>query len=309
MFTSIFKKSTPINYSLIVLSTLVFYFLYHFRVGLSIPGWMGMAEKVGDLVLIFASLFLTNFIVKKNTLTKDSSFTIYFYLIFLLFFPKIWGDIRLLFANFFILLTLRRLVSLQTLKSPKEKIFDACLWVFVASLFQFWAVLFVLLVYISIVFHVSRDFRNWLIPFVAFFIVGMIFSAYSLAIVPGSLTHYLQQETINYQLDYFQNQNENIAFSMFVVAVLFFFIPYIVTITNKPLNLQASHKKIAFALVFGGILFAISTPKSNELLVFMIFPMAVMASNMVEYMQSKLQRELVLILTLACGLFAFFSQL
>ncbi|MFM2229051.1 MAG: hypothetical protein RL607_309 [Bacteroidota bacterium] len=309
MFTTIFKKSTPINYSLIVLSTLVFYFLYQFHVGLAIPGWMGIAEKVGVLVLIFASLFLANFIVKKNALTKDSSYTIYFYLVFMLFFPKIWGDLRLLLANFFVLLALRRLVSLQTLKAPKEKIFDACLWIFIASLFQFWALLFVILVYISIVFHVSRDFRNWLIPFVAFFIVGMIFAAYSLGIAPGSLSNYLQQETINYSLDYFQNPMENIAFSMFVVAVLFFLFPSAFTLTNKPLNLQASYKKILLATVFGGILFAISTPKSNELLIFMIFPVAVMATNMIEYMQSKLQQELILFVALCCGIFGFFSQL
>ncbi|MEN9336882.1 MAG: hypothetical protein RLZZ500_1869 [Bacteroidota bacterium] len=309
MFTTIFKKSTPINYSLIVLSTLVFYFLYQFHVGLAIPGWMGISEKVGVLVLIFASLFLANFIVKKNALTKDSSYTIYFYLVFMLFFPKIWGDLRLLLANFFVLLALRRLVSLQTLKAPKEKIFDACLWIFIASLFQFWALLFVILVYISIVFHVSRDFRNWLIPFVAFFIVGMIFAAYSLGIAPGSLSNYLQQETINYSLDYFQNPMENIAFSMFVVAVLFFLFPSAITLTNKPLNLQASYKKILLATVFGGILFAISTPKSNELLIFMIFPVAVMATNMIEYMQSKLQQELILFVALCCGIFGFFSQL
>jgi hypothetical protein len=227
----------------------------------------------------------------------------------MLFFPKIWGDLRLLLANFFVLLALRRLVSLQTLKAPKEKIFDACLWIFIASLFQFWALLFVILVYISIVFHVSRDFRNWLIPFVAFFIVGMIFAAYSLGIAPGSLSNYLQQETINYSLDYFQNPMENIAFSMFVVAVLFFLFPSAFTLTNKPLNLQASYKKILLATVFGGILFAISTPKSNELLIFMIFPVAVMATNMIEYMQSKLQQELILFVALCCGIFGFFSQL
>lgn len=309
MITSIFKKSTPINYSLIVLATLVFYFLYQFHVGLAFEGWMDLSEKIGTLILVFASLFLSNFIVKKNTLTKDSSYTLYFFLLFMLFFPKLFGNLRLLLANFFILLALRRLVSLQTLKAPKEKIFDATLWILIASIFQFWTLLFIVLVYISIIFHVSRDFRNWLIPFVAVFISSLIFIAYSLAFAPGAFSHYLAQETINYKLDYFQNQYENIAFSMFAVAVFFFFIPAMITLTNKPLNLQASYKKIIFATVFGGIVFAISTPKSNELLVFMIFPMAVMATNSIEYMQNKFQQELILFITFCCALVGFFSQL
>lgn len=309
MITTIFKKSTPINYSLIVLATFGFYFLYQIHVGFQGLGWIEYLQKGLILFLLFASLFLVNFIVKKNVLTKDSSYTLYFFLLFLLFFPELWNNVRLMLANFFVLLALRRLISLQTLKAPKEKIFDACLWIFIASLFQFWALLFVVLVYVSIIFHVSRDYRNWLIPFVAFFIFGIIGIACSLFFDLDALSQYLAQEKVGYSLDYFSGQNAHIAFSMFVVAIIFFFIPAALTVTNRPLNLQASYKKLLFALVLGGVLFAISIPKSNELLVFMFFPLAVSATLMIENSTNKVQQELILWITLACGLFAFFSQL
>ena len=168
MITSIFKKSTPINYSLMGILMILFFFIYQFNSATNIHFLIDFFKKFGLLGILFASLFFSNFIVKKNGLTKDSSYTILFYFIFLLFFPKIFNNINLLLANFFILLSMRRLISLQTLKAPKEKIFDASLWIFVASLFHFWAIIFLVLVYISIIFHVSRDYRNWLIPFVAF---------------------------------------------------------------------------------------------------------------------------------------------
>ena len=174
MITSIFKKSTPINYSLMGIMMVLFFFLYQFHATAISNSSIEIAKKAGILVILFASLFISNFIVKKNGLTKDSSYTILFYFIFLLFFPSVLNNINLLLANFFILLSMRRLVSLQTLKAPKEKIFDAALWIFVASLFHFWCILFLLLVYISIIFHVSRDYRNWLIPFVAFFVTAII---------------------------------------------------------------------------------------------------------------------------------------
>jgi hypothetical protein len=46
------------------------------------------------------------------------------------------------------LLALRRLISLQSMKASKEKIFDASLWVFIASLFHFWSILFIVLIFI-----------------------------------------------------------------------------------------------------------------------------------------------------------------
>ena len=309
MITSIFKKSTPINYSLMGILVVLFFFLSQLHSQIEINFFSDVLKKAGVLLILFASLFFSNFIVKKNGLTKDSSYTIFFYFIFLLFFPKIFNNINLLLANFFILLSMRRLVSLQTLKAPKEKIFDASLWIFVASLFHFWAIIFLALVYISIIFHVSRDYRNWLIPFVAFFVIAIIFIAYDLIIDKTAINSYLQTEVINLKLDYFSNQTQNIAFSIFAVFLVFFIFPFVFSINNKPLNLQASYKKVVFAALFGVIIFLISPNKGSEILVFTFLPMAIIATNTIEYLQNKIQQEIILFISITCGLFCFFSQL
>ena len=309
MITSIFKKSTPINYSLMGILMILFFFIYQFNSATNIHFLIDFFKKFGLLGILFASLFFSNFIVKKNGLTKDSSYTILFYFIFLLFFPKIFNNINLLLANFFILLSMRRLISLQTLKAPKEKIFDASLWIFVASLFHFWAIIFLVLVYISIIFHVSRDYRNWLIPFVAFFVIATIFIAYDFIMDKTAINSYLQTEVINYKLDYFSNQTQNIAFSVFSVFLFFFIFPFIFSINNKPLNLQASYKKVLFALLFGVAIFLISPNKSSEILVFTFLPLAIIATNTIEYLQNKIQQEIILFISITCGLFCFFSQL
>lgn len=309
MITSIFKKSTPINYSLLGILMVVFFFLFQFHSVTTTGSSYGMAQKVGLLVLLFGSLFLSNFIVKKNGLTKSSSYTILFFFLFVLFFPNIMDNMRLLLANFFILLSIRRLVSLQTLKAPKEKIFDASLWIFVASLFQFWCILFIILVYISIIFHVSRDYRNWLIPFVAFFTAATIFVLYTLWIDGMAIKNYLASEVINVQLDYFTNEYQNIAFSIYAVFMLFFIFPAVFSITNKPLNLQASYKKVIFAALIGMVIFVLSANKNNETLVFTFLPLSIMATNTIEYLQNKIQQELILFISVGCGMFCFFSQL
>ena len=211
MITSVFKKSTPINYTLVVIAVLCFFFTYQFRQ----PNWTAslftIGQKIGLLAVIGSSFFLTNFIAKKNALTKDSSYPLLFFFLMLCLFPSVWDNYNLIISNFFLLLASRRLVSLQTLKAPKEKIFDASLWIFIASLFHFWAILFILLVYISIVFHVSRDYRNWLIPFVAFFFTAIVFVFYSLLIDKTAIDYYLSEQVINTGIDYFQNDFQNIA--------------------------------------------------------------------------------------------------
>lgn len=309
MITSVFKKSTPINYSFIGILMVSVFFTYQFQDTKWTSSLLEIAKKSALLLILFASLFISNFIVKKNALTKDSAYTIFFGLIFLMFFPNVLDNYKLIVSNFFILLAMRRLVSLQTLKAPKEKIFDASLWIFVASLFHFWAILFILLVYISIIFHVSRDYRNWLIPFVALFSSSIIFVFYSLLFDKEAIDVYLQSEVINLQVDYFTNNYQNIAFSIYAVFAVFFVLPYLFTLTNKPLNLQASYKKVLLAFFIGIAIFFISANKSNEVLIYTFLPMAIMATNTVEYLQNKIQQEIILFVSIICGVFCFFSQL
>ncbi|QBZ97139.1 DUF6427 family protein [Flavobacterium sangjuense] len=309
MITSVFKKSTLLNNALVVVLLLLFFFMYQSSDLLSTISSHGFSKTATLVLLLLTSFFLVNFTVKKNNLTKNSSYTILFFLLFLLIFPSIFNNSNLLFANFFLLMAVRRLISLQTLKAPKEKIFDASMWIFIASLFHFWCILFIILVYISIFFHVSRDFRNWLLPFVAFFATAVIFMVSALAFDKTWITHIITQTQTNFELDYFTNNYQNIALSFFVVIALYFLFSLIFSLTNKPLILQASYKKMIFGFLIGVTIFLISPDKNNEMLIFTFMPLSVMCTTNIEYSQSKMYQEIVLLLLILGCSFSYFSQL
>lgn len=309
MITSVFKKSTPINYSLLIILVLCIFFLIQFQDNSWSSSLLEIGKKIGLLTLIIASFLLVNFVSKKNALTKDSGYPMFFFFIFMLLFPALWKNYNLILANFFVLLAMRRLISLQTLNAPKEKIFDASLWIFLATFFSFWCVLFILVVYSSIIFHVSRDYRNWLIPFVALFVSSVLFVFYTLLIDNQAIHNYTETIFVNFHLDYFTDTFQNLALSIFSVFAVFFVIPMVFSLTNRPLNLQASYKKIIISFLVGIIIFIMSTHKTNDLLLFTFFPMAVLATNTIEFCQSKLQQEIILFASVLLGLVAFFVQL
>ncbi len=309
MITSIFKKSTIVNYSLIGVSLLVFFFLYLSNNLEIMNSNQGMLKTTTLITLFIASFFLINFVVKKNGLTKDSAYTVLFFLAFIVLFQSVFNDLNMLFSNFFLLLAIRRLISLQTLKAPKEKIFDASMWIFIASLFHFWCILFILLVYISIVFHASRDYRNWLLPFVAFFATGVVFLFASLLFDSSWIDHILNQMQINFELNYFKNNYQNIALSAYVVIALYFVLSMILSLTNRPMILQASYKKMIFAFLIGLVVFLISPDKNNGMLLFTFMPLSVMCTSNIENSQNKMYQEIVLALVLFGSMFIFFAQL
>jgi hypothetical protein len=309
MITSVFKKSTPLNYSLVVILILVFFFLFQIQEPSWVSSYFLAFQKVSLLCFILASFFLINFIVKKNGLSKDNGYAIFFYLLFLLFFPTIFNNANVIYANFFVLLALRRLISLQSLKASKEKIFDASFWILIASLFQFWCILFLILVFISIVFHVSRDYRNWILPFIALIAVSIIFLLISL-IFHIDITEFFQKRAvIDFNIDYFKSNYENGALSIYVAVSLFFVVSMLMTLSNRPQILHSSYKKVVACFFIAAFVYILSTDKSNDLLFFSIAPLTIMAASHVEYMQQKLNNEIVFYVLILCSLFKFLSQL
>ena len=309
MITSVFKKSTPLNLILVVILMLVFFLLYQIQDLTWTDSLVSILKKSGLFLVLLGSVFITNFVAKRNGLSKDSSYTIFFYFLFLLFFPSVLNNVNLVASNFFVLLALRRLISLQSLKASKEKIFDASLWIFLATLFHFWSIIFILLVFISIITHVSRDYRNWILPFIALFIVGILFLIYATVFDLDVIEYIIKSVQINFEIDYFTNSYQNGALSIYATIALFFLVSMFNSLSNRPQLLHTSFNKIIISFFIGALIFLVSSNKSNELLLFTFAPLAVMATAHIEIPQEKLTQEIVMYVLIACSLFAFFSQL
>ncbi len=309
MLASVFNKSRPINYALIGVLLILFYFLYLFKDTYWTEYYYLILQKAGLFLLLAASVFLVNFVTRKNSLSKDNTYAMFLFLVFLVLFPTILVNTNIIISNFFLLLALRRLISLQSLITPKEKIFDASFWIFAAALFHFWSIIYIILVFIYIFFHVSRDYRNWLIPFIAFFALVIIYTMVVLLIGQEIFYDLYAEMRISYDFTYFENIYQNIALAVFSsIAVLFAF-SQIMSLSSKPLNMQVSYKKIIFSFLIGVGIYALSYNKNNSFLAFTFAPLAVMGANYLESQESKWFKESILALIVLVAVMLFFSQL
>jgi Family of unknown function (DUF6427) len=309
MITSVFSKSRPINYILITTILVLCFLLFQFRSNFSSITLLEIGEKFFLLLLLIGSLLITNFITKRNGLSKDNSFTFLLFFVFLILFPKTLSNGYLIVSNAFILLALRRLISLQSLKTPKEKIFDASLWIFAASLFHFWAILFIILVFVSIIFHVSRDYRNWIIPAIAFFTVVIIGIMGALIFDIGLLNHFLNRIVIDFDLKYIENIFQNIALFIYIMTAIIAFVSMVFILSKKALNLQSSYKKIIFAFIIGLVVFFISPDKDNSYLIFTFVPVSIMLTNLLETIDRYWIKESILGIIIGASIITYILQL
>jgi hypothetical protein len=309
MITTIFSKSRPFNYVLVTLLLIVCFFLYQLKSDI----WLQSAESVGKkailLSLLIGSLFISNFITKRNGLSKNNTYPFLFFFVFLILFPTTLGNSSLIISNFFILLALRRLISLQSLVAPKEKIFDASMWIFLAASFHFWSILFIILVFVSIALHVGRDYKNWILPYIAFFTTCTLYIAFVLIYDTKLFQHLLDDATFSFDFDYFTNKFQNIAISIYAAVTALFLFSQIVALPSKPLIHHNSYKKIVLAFFIGFFIYLISPGKNNSILIYTFMPLAVMATSYFEGIKIKWTQEITAVIVICLSFLSFFMQL
>lgn len=309
MIANVFSKTRPINYLLIGFLIIISFFSQIISENKLIFNWSNIVNQSLFLFLIIASTILVNFISLKNNLTKNNTYAALLFFIFTLFFPSIFENKNILISNFLLLLALRRLISLKSMISTKEKIFDASFWIFLSALFHFWSIFYIILVFISIILDVSRDLKNWLIPFIALLTVTILFFLFN-EILDNTLYERLINKTyVGFNFSYFDNIYQNLAIAIFTSISLLLFSSFVMGMNKKLLNMQTSYKKILFSFVLGVCIFILSANKNNGYLAFSLAPLAIIGANFIEDLKTNWVKETTLYIFFFLGVFFFIAQL
>ena len=180
MLTSFFGKSNPINY--LILGIFIFAgYLWETFSGNDVPNtFLSFGFHAAFCMLSVLGMLLLDFIIRKNHLTKNNTFAILFFSCFMVMLPVIFSQQSILLANFFLLLSFRRMMSMRNDKNSSKKILDASIWITVASIFHFWSLLFFVPLWIAIIQKPNSNYKQMLIPITGFVAVLMINTAYQL---------------------------------------------------------------------------------------------------------------------------------
>lgn len=309
MLASIFSKTRPINYIMLTLLIVIGYSLF---IGLaSSIEWtlFEIVKRVSVLLLLLLMMYLSQFIVSRNRLVDDTAYVPLIFTSFLFLFPTSFENVRVIIASYFILLALRRIFSLHSLKQSKEKLLDASLWICIASLFHFWSILYFALLFYAIAFFGAKDYRNWIIPIIAFLGASVFLSLYLLIQEESFLVWWADRVQTSFDFMYFDNVFQNIALAVFVSIALLYSVSQALAIKTKPYNMQNTYKKIILSFLIGACIYVISSEKSNGLLLFTFFPLAILGANYIESIPQKWRKEANAYSIFFIGLFFYLVQL
>ncbi|WP_262886667.1 DUF6427 family protein [Spongiivirga citrea] len=283
LISSIFSKSKPINFVLVLVFIGLGHLSYNiFLLDTLVTPQIILQWTVGLLALLFA-IFLIDFISKRNSLTKQNSYVILLFLLFIALFPSIFLDWRVILSNILIILAIRRTISIRSLSDVKRRLFDATFWIVLATLIYFWSILFLLLVFITILLYVSEDYKNWLVPpltvlLTSFLIFTILFLSNNLELIDTLLGN---RKNFDFS-PYLSNLNITIGLAFLVLLFTASLLVYLKQQRKKTYQIQNSIFLILVSFTIAIMIALVAPDKNGSELIFMIFPLAVFVTNYLE---------------------------
>lgn len=302
MISSIFGKTKPVNFVIVIGFVFGLYWLVNLILFKQTLEFSDLIYSLFVIGVLCFSIFVIDFIVKRNQITGTNSFTILFFALLTIIFPEVLQDSDAIFCTFFLLLAFRRIISLKSLKSIKLKIFDATFWILIASFWVDWALLFMVLVFLAIYFYEPKVFKNWLVPFVATFIVFTITLA--------TLILFNEVDTLeaHYRFNWITTSGNWTSYTKLIVYSLFALgITSVTFIKMSKLGMGKiiTMRLIAIALVLGlGITFLKFSEMSSVVLV-TFFSTSVFLTKYIELIKKANFKELFLIASIVLPFIIF----
>ena len=309
MISIIFGKTKPINYIIVLSFLFVFYWLVHFSLFHKIYAPDQLVGQVLILAVLFFSIFVVNFIVKRNKITGTNSFPILFYALLTVIFPETLADSNAIFCSFFLLLASRRLVSMKSLKTIKFKLFDATLWVLVSTLFYDWAVLFLILVFAAIYFYQPKVTKNWLVPFAALFTFFMITEC--VLVLSNNTEFWVRHYQFKFSpnMVYFSYWGHSTKFIFYTLGTLIIGLLAIIKLGKGNIGQVINMRLIALSFVLGIILNVLKLSDNVYPIMVTFFPAVVFFTKYIESIRRANIKEIILMASIALPFIVFFSSM
>ena len=306
MIANFFNKSKPAN----AFNILILLFLYYVTASFLIHNYefsfVFLIKKMLFFFWLILFVLIVNFIIKKNSLTQDNSYALLLIVFLGGTFSETMFSNSIVFSNIALLLGFRKIYSLRSGIRTKQKLFDAGFWVGISAIIYPASLLYGGLIYVAIVVFKRLDLKNLVIPVIGLATPTLIYFTYHYYF--ETLAVFNNKLTLEYSLDFNPYYQLKLLGPIAIVVVIllmavFALTPKIILVSNKFKSLWIV---LLNHLVISIVLVVLSPVKSGSEMLFLLFPAAIIITNLLQKSQSPIFKNVILYLFLSISVCVYF---
>ncbi|MFV0542040.1 MAG: DUF6427 family protein [Aestuariibaculum sp.] len=294
MIASIFSKSKSINFVVAFIITLLAFIMARLNIEWHQVTFAFVLKQLFMLFMCYFTILIAHFIVLKNKLVEQNNLDVLIFSLFFLLFVNTTSNQNILLSNIFVLLGLRRILSLKSVKNTNSKLFDSGFWIALAVLFYFWSILFFVLVIIGSVLHNGNNLKYYLVPLLGIASVFVIGTALSVILYDDFFSIFNINPKINYDFSSYNSARYLIAITLFFSFGIWASLFYVNHIKNRKKASKASIKLIFTTASIALVIIIISPQKAGSEFLFSFAPLTIIMANYIASIQEKWFKEVFL---------------
>ena len=290
MLATFFSRSNPTQYILIIFLVIIYIVLK-----------FNTSNFIINELIFTASLFITisyaitKFIISKNSLSKKNSYGLICLFVSICLMLEINFSYKIAISAFFLLLALRRMLSLRSPININKKVFDTSFWLLISSFFYPSTLIFFTLLIITLILYAHLNLKNILI------IIFSTISALSINYLASFLYSYNIDLNIfieSYLLDfnkinftYYFDTKTNLLTLSFLLFLLLFFLSYI---WSSFIKTNERRRSTSLIILISICSFLIIDPLKQTSYIFLLFPYVVLISKFFENSKQSIFDSLII---------------
>lgn len=282
MLTRFFGKSIPLNYLILGVFIVAGYLLDAISGSTIIITPYLLFVHGAFIILSVLSMLLLDFIIRKNHLTKNNTFAILFFTCFMVMLPTIFLQHKILLANAFLILALRRIMSLRSDKNSSKKILDASFWITVASMFYFWILLFFIPLWIAIIQKPNSNYKQMLIPLTGFLAVLLINTAYQLLLYDSFAWFYNWREPISFDFSKYNSASILVPVTVILAFYIWTGVYRVLRLSAVSLKEKSNYLLMLYVSLTSLFVALMGPEKTSAEILFVLAPISIIAANYIE---------------------------
>lgn len=306
MIANFFNKTKHIN----IISIVMFLFFYYTTTFFLLSNYefstLFLVKKIGSFLGLILFVFIVNFIIRKNNLTQDNSYALLLIVLLLGTFSEAMISNNIVFTNITLLLGFRKIYSLKSDLNTKRKLFDAGFWIGISTLLYAWSIIYVWLIFTGIVIFRKISVKNLIIPIVGLAAPLLIYFSYNFYF--DTLAIFYDKFTFDYSLIF--NSYNKLPLAIPILFFLAILVWSVVTVTPKVVlistKLKFSWNVLLNHLLTSIILVLLAPIKNGSEMLFLLFPSAIIITNLLQKSKSKTFKNIILYMFLIISLGVYF---
>lgn len=322
MLTRFFDNTRPITILFLFLTLLIissssvlYYFSdtdFHnnYHIGKYFRSLGNVAISVLSVLLIISLGFLVNYLVHENSITRNNSFALLFFVVLVTSHPALSIINPVLVSTFFVVMALKSLLSLHEHTNMTQKLFNAGFLIGIASIIYPYSLLYSILIFLGIIIYGADSWRQWFIPVLGVLLPYYLLFAWFFWFDGLDLywdTFFIHSFDIGESI--FHNSPKTLAvWGVFSLLTILSILDYTRNMNQHKLDTRKGYSMTYLALFIGVVISFFGTINNGQELIILFLPISIIWAKFIQHQKKERWRTIFILIVIITSAASFFYK-